>query len=144
MSKKSRRPGRAGGRDRPRTRAFKAPAVLPPGVHPHYDSTFVPIVIPKHVLDDEKTAGMREALEVGVLVQWELGRKGTHIASRWVSGDGNEDTLTSSDPQDDDYLSLVIAHTQRLCMYMGPSGETDSDDSDMDETLQEEYTPARV
>lgn len=140
MGKTSKRPNRAN-RDRPRTRGWKAPAVLPPGVHPHYDSTFVPIDIPKSVLEHEYTQALQEALHEGFLESWELGRKGTHIASRWVSRDGNEDVLMSPDSADDDYVSLALAHTQQLCMYMGPSGETDSEiDSDAGEELLEHYS----
>ena len=140
MGKKSKRPNREQ-RDRPRTRNWKAPAVLPPDVHPHYDTTFVPIDIPKSVLEDPRTEGIQDALKEGFLLSWELGRKGTHIASRWVTRDGNEDILMSPDSNDDDYAMLTLAHTQQLVMYMGPSGDTDSEiESDAGEELLEEYT----
>jgi hypothetical protein len=52
-------------------------------------------------------------LAKGLLIGWSLGRKGTHISSKFETDSGTTDYLTNPDPHDDDYLSLAQAHVGR-------------------------------
>ena len=133
--KRPRRSNR-GNSDRPRTRNWKAPAVLPPGTQPQYESEFVPIDIPQEILNTIGALCLLDCIEDCTLLEWELGRKGTHIASRWVADGGNEDILTAMDPDDDDYEGLAIAHANRLATFLG---STVLIPHDADSDYEEEY-----
>ena len=111
--------GKESRRERPRTRNYKAPAKLPEGTRPIFESEFKPIDIPKELLESEFGLVFKEQLDEKNLVAWELGRKGTYISSRWLSADGKEDFLTSTDSNDEDYHSLMQAHIFRFAQYMG-------------------------
>ena len=96
-----------------------APSRLTDDMHRHYEPDFVPIRITKELRGYAGAQIMFKGLEDGVLELWELGRKGTHIASRFVTTDGVEDTLMSPDPEDEDYAPLIDAHISRLADLIG-------------------------
>lgn len=98
-----------------------APSTLPDDTHPFFESTFVPIRLTDALRDQKGVQIMQLALADGMLQYWELGRKGTHICSKFVTREGTEDSLTSPNPNDEDYGSLVDAHVQRLAQVMGLS-----------------------
>ena len=105
MGKQSRRTGRSDKRMAPRT--------LQANTHPFYKSEFRPITLSGDLLSEDCVKSMLDIVKEGHLQEWNLGRKGTHISSRFVSAGGTEDTLTSPNPNDGDYKSLVLAHMQR-------------------------------
>ena len=96
-----------------------APSRLPADAHRHYESEFVPIRLTKELRAHKGVQVLLEAVENDVLELWELGRKGTHISSHFVTCEGTEDTLTSTSADDDNYGSLVDAHIARLAGLMG-------------------------
>jgi hypothetical protein len=108
-------------------RLVAAPSRLPADAHRHYESEFVPIRLTKALRAHEGVQVLLGAVGEGVLDFWELGRKGTHISSRFLTCEGTEDTLTSPDADDDDYESLVEAHLHRLAGLMGFAPETDEE-----------------
>jgi len=85
----------------------------------YYDAEFVPIVLTRDLLEHDGVRIFLEAVQMGALVYWELGRKGTHISSHFLTSRGTEDTLTSPDPKDEDYCMLVNAHLSRLGELVG-------------------------
>ena len=96
-----------------------APSRLTDDMHRHYSGDFVPIRLTKEIREYESAQAMLLGVAEGALELWELGRKGTHIASRFLTVDGVEDTLVSPDPEDDDYAPLIDAHIKRLAELMG-------------------------
>ena len=96
-----------------------APSRLTDDMHRHYKSDFVPIRLTKELRECEGAKLMLKGVEEGALEAWELGRKGTHIASRFVTVDGVEDTIMSPDAEDDEYAPLIDAHINRLAELMG-------------------------
>ena len=91
-----------------------APATLPATTHPFYESEFVPLrSIPEHVHRSDHGRVFSMLLAKGALTGWSLGRKGTHISSKFETDSGTTDYLTSHNPNDDDYLSLARAHVGR-------------------------------
>ena len=96
-----------------------APSTLPEDAHPFFESTLVPIRLTDALRDHKAVQIMQMALADGMLEYWQLGRKGTHICSKFMTRGGTEDCLTSPNPNDDDYGSLVEAHVQRLAQIMG-------------------------
>lgn len=124
-SKKVRgRAARAAKPDKSEKRLVAAPSRLPADTHRHYEPEFVPIRLTKEMRANEFVQVMLESMEQGTLEYWELGRKGTHISSRFLTCEGTEDTLTSPNADDDDYFSLVQAHIFRLAELMGLTPET--------------------
>lgn len=85
----------------------------------YYDAEFVPIVLTRDLLEHDGVRIFLEAVQMGALVFWELGRKGTHISSHFLTSRGTEDTLTSPDPKDENYRLLVDAHLARLGQMVG-------------------------
>lgn len=116
MGKKSKR------RDGPRTRATTAPSELRADAVRYFDPKFVPIALPAALLETEEGRAFVKLLEDGDLVSWDLGRKGTHIASRWITKCGNEDTLVSTGAEDENYHALMNAHLQRLAHWWRGEG----------------------
>ena len=100
-------------------KAAIAPSRLPADAHRHFKSEFVPIRLTKELRAHKGVQVLLEAVENDVLELWELGRKGTHISSHFVTCEGTEDTLTSTSADDDNYGSLVDAHIARLAGLMG-------------------------
>ena len=96
-----------------------APSRLTDDMHRHYSGDFVPIRLTKEIRAYEGAQVLLKGVEEGALDLWELGRKGTHIASRFVTVDGVEDTLMSPDAEDDNYTPLIDAHINRLAELMG-------------------------
>jgi hypothetical protein len=92
---------------------------LSSGQQRYYDAKFVPIVLTRALLEHDGVQMFLEAVQMGALVYWELGRKGTHISSHFLTSRGTEDTLTSPDPKDEDYCMLVNAHLHRLGELVG-------------------------
>jgi len=92
----------------------RAPTRLPADVHPFFDSEFKPIELSDALRALESVKTMLLGVQEGALVEWNLGRKGTHISSHFVTADGVEDYLTSPNPLDDDFDSLTKAHLSRL------------------------------
>jgi hypothetical protein len=87
--------------------------------HPYFDCEFRPIQLSADLLAEDVVQAMQSLVtDDEVLADWQLGRKGTHIASRFVSAGGQEDTLCSPDPLDDDYVSLVKAHINRAFLVI--------------------------
>ena len=111
--------GKKSKRDRPRTRGWKAPVTLAPDVHRAYDSEFKPIEIPKAIHETDAGKAFKEAKDDGMIELWELGRKGTHISSRFVDSDGDEHILTAQGADDEDWEQLAGAHMFRLAMKCG-------------------------
>lgn len=122
ISAKKRR-GRAAKQERAERREREperfAPSRRPDHLHPRYELGFVPIRLTKELRKLEGVDVMLQGVREGALQSWELGRKGTHISSRFVTDEGLEDTLTSPNPDDEDYDSLVQAHIVRLAKIMG-------------------------
>ena len=75
---------------------------------------FVPIDITIAMRSKPSIQSLQGYLQVKVLSEWELGRKGPYISSRLVTWRGTMDTLTSTDPNDKDYGGLAEAHLGRL------------------------------
>ena len=96
-----------------------APSRLPADAHRHYESEFVPIRLTEELREHKGVKILLTAVEDDILELWELGRKGTHISSHFVTCEGTEDFLTSTSAEDDDYGSLVDAHISRLAGIMG-------------------------
>ena len=46
----------------------------------------------------------------GHFLKWQLGRRGTHISSYFITAGGLEDTITSSGPEDENFEMLTRAH----------------------------------
>ena len=115
MGKRSkRRDCRPAKRDPPTSTRPCAPATLPATTHPFYESELVPLrSIPEHVQRSDHGRVFAMLLAKGLLIGWSLGRKGTHISSKFETDSGTTDYLTSPDPHDDDYLSLAQAHVGR-------------------------------
>lgn len=84
-----------------------------------FDSEFVPMPLTSELAECEGVRFMQNAVKEGLLVYWELGRKGTHISSHFLTTGGTEDYLTSGGAYDNDYGSLVIAHISRLAQIYG-------------------------
>lgn len=118
MGKKSKR------RDTPLTRSRVAPVALGEGEARYFEPEFRTVITPEWLKATDEAKTIQKGLEAGWLVSWEIGRKGTHIASRWVSACGNEDTIVSPDPGDDDWKSLVHAHVCRLAQWARVNGES--------------------
>ena len=94
--------------------AAVAPRTLPPEVHPFYDSMFNPISLSSDLRANDAVESMQGLVQEGWLTSWDLGRKGTHISSQFiVKATGDIDTLTSPNPNDQDFVSLTEAHIQR-------------------------------
>ena len=93
--------------------------MLPDEAHDFFESRFVPIRLTDALRDPKGVKIMQLALANGMLEYWELGRKGTHICSKFITREGTEDCLTSPNPNNEDYGSLVDAHVQRLAQIMG-------------------------
>ena len=85
----------------------------------YYNAEFVPIVLTRDLLEHDGVRIFLQAVQMGALVYWELGRKGTHISSHFLTSKGTEDTLTSPDPKDENYRLLVDAHLARLGTMVG-------------------------
>jgi hypothetical protein len=123
MTSAKKRRGRASKQERAERRGAHperfAPSRRPDHLHPRYELGFVPIRLTRELRQLEGVDIMLEGVRDGCLQSWELGRKGTHISSRFVTDEGLEDTLTSPNPDDDDYDSLVQAHILRLAKIMG-------------------------
>lgn len=83
-----------------------------------YDSEFVPIALTRELLEHGGVRAFLHAVQKRALVYWELGRKGTHISSHFLTANGTEDYLTSPDPNDQNYPNLVDAHISRLLCIM--------------------------
>ena len=81
---------------------------------PFYESLFVPVELTDTLRAHKGAQVMRYALECGVLVSWSIGKKGTHISSKFETADGTLDYLTSPDPLDKNYESLIHVHVLRL------------------------------
>jgi len=89
-----------------------APRTLPQDKHPHFNSEFRPIELTADLRALSVVQEMLGLQEDGH-IEWQLGRKGTHIASHFTTSNGDVDTLTSPNPSDEDYESLTCAHIQR-------------------------------
>lgn len=102
-------------------------AQLPPGVERYLDSQFRSIRLTPELREDQFVQAMLRCVSDGVLECWKLGRKGEHISSYFKTSEGTDDTLTSSDPDDDNYPALVHAHVCRLGNLLGldPDGSED-------------------
>ena len=98
----------------PNASRTSVPFTVPSNVRPFYESTFCPIELCDTLRSNKAVQVMLSGLESGALLEWSLGRKGTHLSSRFVTCDGTEDMLTSSQPDDNDYSSLLQAHIERL------------------------------
>ena len=90
-----------------------APRTLPASTHPYFESEFLPIALSHDLLSLDVVQTFQSLVDGDALVSWELGRKGTHISSKFETAAGSEDTLTSPDPNDEDYESLCKAHIQQ-------------------------------
>ena len=122
MGKQSKRPSRAN-----RT-THRAPRTLSADAHPFYDSEFRPIELSADLRADDRVRTMLELVSDGALAEWQLGRKGTHISSRFVSAGGTEDLLTSPRADDGDFGSLVEAHMQQVFRVVGREMGDEVDD----------------
>ena len=103
-------------------------AQLPPGTENYFDKQFRPIRLTPELREDQAVQAMLRCISDGVLECWKLGRKGKHISSYFVTSGGTDDTLTSSDPDDDNYPALVQAHVCRLGNLLG-IGPDESEDA---------------
>ena len=91
-----------------------APATIPETTHPFFESEFVPLRrVPYAVTRSKDYKVFMTLLNRTILVSWSLGRKVTHISSRFEMDDGTIDFLTSPNPSDEDYVSLTTAHAGR-------------------------------
>lgn len=118
--------GKKSKRVREGSRVREAPTVLAVGEQRYFDPQFLPMRAPQWLLETEEAKTLDEGIASGWLLTWEVGRKGTHIASRWVSSCGNEDTMVSPDPGDEDLKALLNAHCSRLAQWAGLWGSSSS------------------
>ena len=66
------------------------------------------------VPNDRSVRGFKTFLRTGGLSEWHIGYdRDCRISSRFVTAGGVVDTLTSPDPLDTDFPSLIEAHLQR-------------------------------
>ena len=93
----------------------RVPAAAPTAKDDILRSVFQPCPLPAAFADCHGAEGMREFQRLGVLAEFQVGRKHGRIASFWRTTDGAVDTLTSMDPLDTDYGALLRAHVARLC-----------------------------
>ena len=111
-----------------------APTILDDDKPRFFESEFVPMPLTSELAENECVRFMQTAVKDGYLVYWELGRKGTHISSHFLTTGGTEDFLTSPNPQDEDYGSLVKVHINRLaqiyCLQPDPLTEQANDTKD--------------
>jgi hypothetical protein len=99
---------------RNRNSAPSAPRTLNPELHPFYNSMFKPIPLSSDLLANDAVQSMQRLVQDGWLTSWDLGRKGTHISSHFiVKATGDIDTLTSPNPNDQDFGALTGAHIGR-------------------------------
>ena len=75
---------------------------------------FVPIELTAEQRADEVCVAFLDMVDEGVLSKWELGRKGPYLCSRYEFADGDYDSLTSPEADDEDWVSLVLAHGVKL------------------------------
>ena len=75
---------------------------------------FEPVPLPPEHMDTKEAKLRQQALDVGAVSKWEVGRRGGLIASRFVACTGDEDTLTSTNADDRNYSALLGAHLVRL------------------------------
>ena len=99
-----------------------APARLPADVHPHFSTEFRAISAPKALLESVPARALLAAVEDGILLSWQVGRRGTFIASRFATTHGAEDMLTSPVPNDENYEMLCSAHLDRLIAMLREAG----------------------
>ena len=65
------------------------------------------------MLSESWVESMQDLMRLGLLREWEIGRKGTRISSHFVTAGGTQDILTSVCPNDTDYKKLVLTHVER-------------------------------
>ena len=81
--------------------------------------SFTPITLPAELASNHSVQGFQTFLRLGGLAEWQIGYKhGRHICSRFVTAGGTEDSLTSPDPTDTNFASLIEAHLQRAIELM--------------------------
>jgi len=112
-----------------------APLVLDDEGPRFFDSEFVPMPLTSELAEHDGVRFMQRAVKDGFLVFWELGRKGTHISSHFLSTGGTEDYLTSPNPHDEDYGSLVMAHINRLAQIFGATPDTVTGEARLDQEV---------
>jgi hypothetical protein len=94
------------------------PSEVPIGVHPHFDSSFVPIQMPPFIRELEVAKQFEKMVSDGLLTKWELGRRGTNISSRFVTFWGADDMLTSPLSEDNDFEPLCQVHLVRATQLL--------------------------
>ena len=75
---------------------------------------FTAVPLPPEHADSTEAKLVQQALRVGAVTKWEVGRRGPYISSRFLACTGDEDTLTSVQPDDRDYSGLLGAHLVKL------------------------------
>ena len=75
---------------------------------------FEPVPLPREHANTREAKLRQQALDVGAVSKWEVGRRGGLIASRFVACTGDEDLLTSVQAGDNDFSALLGAHLVRL------------------------------
>ena len=79
----------------------------------HLTKEFTIIKNPDDMKDDYYVKIFIKMLEKKHLVEWTIGKRGDYISSHFTTANGSIDYLTSPNPNDDDYSSLVQAHLYR-------------------------------
>ena len=85
-------------------------------------ASFTPIPLPADLTNTHSVLGFQTFLRRGGLLEWQIGKRvlstGHCITSRFVTAGGAQDLLSSPDPSDIDYKSLITAHLQRAISLM--------------------------
>jgi hypothetical protein len=82
------------------------------------DPLFRPIEIPDDLKDSRVVTLLQHALDVEVILEWNVGMRGDHISSRFVTAEGEEDVLMSADSSDRNFGELLHAHVVKLHSLM--------------------------
>ena len=87
---------------------------------------FRPIPLSAEMLSESWVKSMQDLMRLGLLQEWEIGRKGTHISSHFVTAGGTQDILTSVCANDTDYKKLVLTHVERAIQVIANEVGLDS------------------
>ena len=80
---------------------------------------FKPISLSSDLRANDAVQTMQGLVQEGWLTSWDLGRNGKHISSHFiVKATGVIDTLTSTNPNDQDFVSLTEAHIRRAIQLL--------------------------
>ena len=83
----------------------------------------MPIELSSELLALDVVKSFQSLVTEGCLQKWELGRKGTHVSSHFVTACGLDDMLTSPFPNDNNFENLCKAHISRALEVLQGTAE---------------------